>query len=381
MNPVEAKGDLSHDIFEREKRNRRTLGRRATGAAALAFATTMLPGVGAAKDSHDDDAGSLPASSAVEMHNSPPISSERVLFESLMPEPILTSNQSLDINIDIEDSPDSMASHSLVFGPEPNLTSEINLIPELTAEPAPEPTKETKPELKDASAAVEKKNKFTRRNFFREKGYVHQPNYETCAAATSFEELNSIRLRGIGGPEFKWRFSVSNSHLYAARRWMRENDTLDKSGVGTDPNGWVKFLNKMWGGEEVFRIKTEPKRYLAMIHMVRAMERTHYPAGLFVAGGAHAASVVGYGTRVDPLSRGFGMKDIEYLLVSDPLGPKIKKVTLGEFLNGNYFLKYNQRDSHRWVNGRRIDEYKKWYGQYTFIAPNPKVVARMRHQK
>lgn len=228
-------------------------------------------------------------------------------------------------------------------------------------------------EEQTAKVEIKEKNHFQRLTY-REKGYVRQPDLRTCAAAASHGILNSIAQRDIGGPEYRWKFSKSNKDILNARLWMRRHDTLDPEGVGTDPNGWVKFLNKAWGGKDVYRIRAYEKKNKALIGLAKSIYNTGYAAGLFADGGSHAKYVTGIETKVEPSSPEFKASDIEFLYISDPLGQKNKKVTLEEFIQSRDFSRYDQPDSHKY--GKPI--YKRWYGDYTFLLADPKVVKELR---
>lgn len=140
---------------------------------------------------------------------------------------------------------------------------------------------------------------------------------------------------------------------------LQRANLYDYAANGNDVRGWSRVLTARLPAGMGYNDRSFDSRSSAYEALVDAMERTRRPAGIVVAAGTHAWTVVGFTVRETPGVP--GSRTILGLTVVGPLGsprdpwPK-RYYTLAQL--DAYFTRYN--DAHRKV---------VWQGKYVIVAP------------
>lgn len=222
-------------------------------------------------------------------------------------------------------------------------------------------------------------------------GFRYQdPNYYACTSTSVMDMLNFVSLRGLGGPGFRWRPTLSSTARDSILAWERSHDTL-QGGRGSDPHGIRNALNHygwgsstLWAGARVYEDFSFASYEYAIKAAVRHMARYRKPVAILAWRGRHAQMLTGYyGLSGNPYARDAAGKytnrfTVGGVYLSDPLradgflNARISYSTLR--WTTNYRLRYQpyyQTDSPYddpytpgWRRAR--DE---WYGRYVIVAP------------
>jgi hypothetical protein len=203
--------------------------------------------------------------------------------------------------------------------------------------------------------------------------------------------LNFIALTGSGGPNFRWKPSVSSASRDALLAFERGHDTLATAARGTDPHGWRNALNYFgWGstalesGQMVYK-DVRYSSYSDAIHAaVRQMVLTRKPVGILAWAGHHAQMLTGYyGLRGDPLAKKADGSwsnafSVSGLYITDPLrsdllvNRRVGYAYLAAASNLRLRLRpYWQTDSpydDRYTAGYRVSR-TEWYGGFVMLLP------------
>jgi hypothetical protein len=235
------------------------------------------------------------------------------------------------------------------------------------------------------------------KNLWTSGSFLYQdPYYTACTAATTMFILNTIALRGSGGPGFIWKpstvkDSASSRDMVSILAWERAHDTLAGTSHGSDPHGWRNAINYFGWGTGAY---TDPARMIyndveytsfssAVHEAVRAIARFNKPVGVLAWAGGHAQVLTGYTvTGENPAtSNSF---TVSYLSLSDPLksdGYVNYRLSLAAFESGDLhvrFRKYLETDSpydDPYVAGYLRSSVppttapSEWYGRWVLVLP------------
>ncbi|HET7026825.1 MAG TPA: hypothetical protein VFI28_03945 [Candidatus Limnocylindrales bacterium] len=223
------------------------------------------------------------------------------------------------------------------------------------------------------------------------------PYYTACTAATTMFMLNTIALRGTGGPGFTWRSSTAkndpaNPHdLTSILAWERQNDTLAASSNGSDAHGWRNALNYFgWGRDAMI----DPARmvyqdhaftsFAAAVHAaVSALARYDKPVGILAWAGGHAQVLTGYVATGDDPRRSNDFS-VAYVWLSDPLksdGYVDRKISVTSLQSGDLhyrFRSYLETDSpyddpftpgYLPASVPATTSASEWYRRWVIVAP------------
>jgi hypothetical protein len=267
--------------------------------------------------------------------------------------------------------------------PDPTPTPDPTPAPDPTPTPDPTPSPDpTPPPSPSVPAALD---------LYVSSGFRYQdPNFSACTSTSAQTMLNYIRIRGTGGPGFRWVRSVSGSTRDAMLRWERNHDTLT-GGRGSDPHGWRNALNFYgWGpgaltkAGRVYEDMAFSSYALAIKASVRAIIATRKPVGILGWRGGHAQVITGYyGLVGDPFAtdssgrftEAFGIGGLYF---SDTLSSNRMRHIRVSYYNLQYtannrlrFRPYTETDSKLddpyTVGWRR--SVNEWYRRYVVILP------------
>jgi hypothetical protein len=236
------------------------------------------------------------------------------------------------------------------------------------------------------------------KNLYASSAFLYQdPYYTACTAADTMIMLNTIALRGTGGPGFIWRTSRTKNDpndprdLTSILAWERNNDTLEPGGDGSDAHGWRNALNYFgWGAgamTDAARMMYTDQAYTSFddaVHAaVVAIARFNKPVGVLAWSGGHAQVLTGYvATGEDPRrSDAFAVTSV-YL--SDPLkadGIRNRKLSLSSFASGDLHYRFRW---YTYTDSPFDDPYtpgtlqssvsptvgpSEWYHRWVIVAP------------
>jgi hypothetical protein len=203
------------------------------------------------------------------------------------------------------------------------------------------------------------------------------PSSTACVASSTLMMLNFIGNAGAGGPDFKWRSTISYATQTAILKYQRANDTQRASSGGTDAHGWVAGLNYYgWGSIDAgVYADTAYGSYLAAAKAaIQALAKFHKPVGILGWGGSHAQLLNGYRvTGGDPaLTLNFTIVGV---YITDPLrsdGYRNAFISNKVWQNGDYRVRFRMylhtdnpyRDR---IGGKTGNA--EWYRKWVIVVP------------
>ena len=188
-------------------------------------------------------------------------------------------------------------------------------------------------------------------DFYRPTAFASQATLTWCVAASSQMMLNMILGRSDS--------SADAQAAYIA--YGQANDGASYA-AGTDPTGWVAFLNR-YGGSS-YSVARFADSTSALKRAAVRMRQTNKPVGILVWNGRHAWVLDGFSATADPaITNDF---TITAVYVSGPLYPRTMNTSgydlppdtqLTPAQLSKYFLKYSDT------------QVKTWNGGYVLIMP------------